>query len=248
MKIVNHCYNNSVELVFDTIKHQYSVNGEIIPGSTSVLGIVAKNALVFWAANCASDYYKSKIESGKIYDEVYLDEVYRNAKKAHTQIKDNSASIGGITHKWVQDYIEGKDPGQPVNEQVKGAIERFLKWQKDNDVKFLVSEQPCFSMTYKYAGTLDFICKINGKLYIGDLKTNNGLYKNSMGSQCASYMMCREEEFGETFAGFVVCRVGKEDGDFESWICEDTQIFKDNFLNALALYNSEEKIKCLDKK
>jgi len=244
MKVINRLYGKDVELVFDTMKHQYSVNGEIIPGCTSILGIVAKNALMFWSANCASDYFKSKIEPGKIYDEVYLDDVYRNAKKAHTQIKEDAASVGKITHLWVQHYIEGKDLGQPINDKVKGSVERFLKWQKEKNVKFLISEQPCFSRKYKYAGTLDFICKINNKLYIGDLKTNNSMYYNSMGSQCASYIMAREEEFkNEKYAGFVVCRVGKEDGEFESWICEDTKIFKKNFLNALSLYKSEETIK-----
>lgn len=243
MKVVNKMFDGKVELVFDTLRHQYMVDGKVLPGSTSVLGIVAKNALTFWAANCASDYFKSKIAPGEVYDEVYLDEVYRNSKKAHTQIKDNAASVGGITHKWVQDYIENKNPELPFNEQVCGAVNRFLTWQKDNDVKFLLSEQPCLSLKHQFAGTLDFICKIKGKLYIGDLKTNNGMYYNSMGSQCASYMLCREEEYGEKYAGFVVCRVGKTDGEFEAWMCEDVKLFKDNFLNALALYKSEEKIK-----
>lgn len=248
-KIVNKMYNGEVEMVFDLLKHQYSVNGEIIPGSTSILGIVAKNALIYWSANCASDYYKGKIEPGHAYDEVYLDEVYRNAKKAHTQIKDNSASIGSMTHQWIQDYIEGKDPGQPVNVQIREAVGRFLEWESKNEVKFLLSEQPCLSLKHKYAGTLDFICEIKDKLYIGDIKTTkSGIYYNSMGSQLASYKMAREEEFPtEKYEGGIIVRLGSDDGDFETWTITDTKIFEDNFLNCLNLYNTENEIKELEK-
>ena len=243
MNIINELYNGDIKLKFDTLKHQYSIDGRIIPGATSILGIVAKNSLIYWSAGCAADYFRERIEPGKVYDEVELDNIYRNAKKAHTVFKDDAASIGKITHKWVQDYIEGKNPSSPINEQVRKSVDKFLAWVKKHSVTFLLSEQPCYSIKYDYCGTLDFICKIDGKLYLGDLKTNNAMYKNSMGSQCAAYKMCREEEYGENYAGIVVCRVGKEEGDFESWICEDTKIFEENLLNCLALYKSEEQIK-----
>ena len=140
--IINHLYQHTVELRFEPYRHIYSVDGVTIPGVTTIGDIVAKPGLIGWAANEASDYFMSQIEPGKSYDEVQLDSIYRTAKRAHTMKKEDAASVGTITHKWVQNYIEGKDPGTPVNEQVKGATDRFLDWVKEYDVKFLASEQP----------------------------------------------------------------------------------------------------------
>lgn len=243
MKIHNKIYNDTIDLVFDTGWHRYTVDGVTVPGVTTILSIVSKDALIPWAAKCTADYYKEAIKPEVGYSPEELEEIYINAKKAHTKKKTDAADTGTITHQWVSDHIEGKDPGTPTDPIVAGAVERFLNWEREHKVEFLLSEQPCYSKKYNYAGIIDFICRIDGKLYCGDLKTNNAFHANSMFSQVSAYKLCREEEFGEHFDGILVCRVGKTDVDFEVRICEDTKPFEDNFLNCLALYRSEKLIK-----
>lgn len=250
MRIINHSYNNTIDIVFDTFKHQYSVDGEVIPGCTSVLGILSKPALLYWSANMASDYWKENIKPGESYDELQLDSIWQRAKKAHTQKKTDSATLGSFVHKWAEDYINGKDPGVPINEQMKGSVERWMKWGKDHDVKFLLSEQLVFSKSLKYAGTTDFICKIDGKMWLGDIKTSNAIYDEYL-AQTAAYLHARTEEYPqEKYEGVVIVRVGKEDGELETVTkkTEELELYFNLFKSCLSTYNSLKAIEAISGK
>lgn len=239
-------YGGELELVFDDLMHRYTVNGVRIPSVTTILGITAKPALMFWAANMAADYFKNSIKPGEVYDEVRLLKIWSEAKKAHTNKKEDAATVGTLTHAWVESFIKGERPEMPLNDQVRGSVERFLSWAREHKVKFLSAEQPVYSRKYNYCGTADFFCVVDGKLLLGDLKTSNSLYYNSMGSQLAAYIIARSEEFPEEkFDGAVLVRVGKDDGELEIWniTVEEMELFKTNFMNSLNLYNSEDEIK-----
>jgi hypothetical protein len=48
----------------------------------------------------------------------------------------------------------------------------FINWAIEHKVKFLFSEEPIYSKEWMNCGTVDFICEIDGKILIGDIKTN----------------------------------------------------------------------------
>ena len=170
--------------------------------------------------------------------------IFDEAKSAHWKKKVSAGDIGTFVHNWVEDYINGKNPKLPVNKDLRGAVQRFLDWQKEYNVRFLLAEQQVYSLRRKYTGTLDFICEIDGKMYIGDLKTSNAIYKNEMGQQLAAYKMAREEEFPEEkYEGCVLVRIGKKDGEFEIWKLEDDSLYRKTFLYALKLYNAVNLLK-----
>ena len=64
MKITNHLYGGTVDIVFESFRHQYTCEGRVIPGCTTALGILSKPALLYWAANMASDYWRDNIKPG----------------------------------------------------------------------------------------------------------------------------------------------------------------------------------------
>lgn len=244
--IKNSMYKGSVELVFDIYKHRYTWNDEVIPGSTSVLGILAKPALIFWSANMAADYFKSQITPGKALDEMEIDAIWQQAKKAHTQKKNDSATLGTFVHKFIEQYIKGENPSLPSNSDIRGAVERFFSWVEQHHVEFLSSEQAVFSKQYKYAGTADFMCKIDGKLWLGDIKTSAGIY-DEYWMQTSSYLEARTEEFNEGYEGVVIVRVGKTDGDLEVKMKTRQELFPyfDLFLNCLGTYNAMKKLEAI---
>lgn len=245
LNIINNLYGGEVKLKFDTFRHKYSVEGKDVIGVTSVLGVIAKPALISWAANTAVDYVAEQIEPGKSYDELELDAVWQAAKKAHWTKKTDAGTIGSFVHKFVEQYIKGENPAVPVNEGLQNSANQFLSWVKEHDVKFLASEQPIYSKQYNYAGTLDFICKIDHKLYIGDLKTSSGIY-DEYWLQTAAYRQAREEEFvNEKYAGQLIVRIGK-DGEFEFGISNDEEKNKrllEGFISALTLQQTLERLK-----
>lgn len=242
-KVINKMYDGQVELVFEPYKHEYTYNGKKVYGVTSVLQVISKPALLFWSANMAADYFRDNIKPGISYDEIQLESIWKAAKKAHTLKKEEAGSIGHLVHNWVDQYCKGEQPAMPINEKAQGGIARFLQWVKEHNVKFLSNEQPCFSRKYNYAGTIDGICQIDGKLYIFDLKTSNGIWDEYL-IQVAAYKNARIEEYPQEKydGGCIILRVGKEDGDLEFLPFQDEDCHLNAFLSALQLKKSLDSI------
>lgn len=243
MKVINTMYGGQVELIFEDYKHRYTWNGKEVFGVTSVLQTIAKPALLYWSANMAADYFKENVKPGVAYDEIQLETIWKLAKKAHTAKKEEAGSIGHLVHDFVDKYCKGEEPMMPINEKAIGGINRFLQWVKEHNVKFLSNEQACFSKKYNYAGTIDGICQIDGKLYIFDLKTSNSIYDTYL-IQVAAYRQARNEEYPlEMYSGCVILKVGKEEGDLEFLTFKDKKCYLDSFLYALGLTKSLAKVK-----
>lgn len=238
-------YEGTVELTFQPYGHKYSVNGKPVKSVTQVLKIIDKPKLVNWAARMAVETVKEEIQANQSYDEVQLMSIFEKAQKAHYQNKIDAGNVGTFVHNWVEDYISSKHPVLPKNEQLQKSIQKFLDWEKEYKVRFLLSEQQVYSKKYNYTGTLDFICEIEGKLYIGDLKTSSGIYPEML-IQTAAYRFARTEEFPEEkYVGQIIVRVGKTDGEVEIATVKNDQWYAQfftAFIAALKLSESMERI------
>ncbi len=245
-KIKTTLYNGKIELMFQAYGHKYTVDDKKVRSVTQALNIINKPALINWAARMAVEYISDQIEPGKSYDEVQLLTIFESGKSAHWKKKVSAGNLGTFVHNWVEDYVNGKKPAKPVNEGLKDAVQRFLDWQKEHKVKFLLSEQQVYSRKYNYTGTLDFICTIDGKMYIGDLKTSKGIYPEML-IQTAAYRFAREEEYPkEKYAGQIIVKVGKEDGALEVAVIKDGEWYSKMFMAfvaALKLSDSMDLIK-----
>ncbi len=229
--IINKLYKDEIELVFEPMGHKYTVDDKPVRSVTNINSIIAKPALVPWAANMAVQSMREAIKAGESYDELYLENAFGEARIAHSKKKTDSGVLGTLVHKWVENYIgwrvyqaseKGKldpkvdtlKPAMTINETAQKACERFLFWEAEHKVKFLVTEQVVYSKEYNYTGTLDFICVIDGKMYVGDLKTSSGIWPEYY-LQTAAYRHARLEEYPtEEYAGQVIVRVGKKDEEF----------------------------------
>ena len=235
-------YNGEVELMFDPVAHLYTVNGKRVTGVTGATSTIAKPALIFWASNMAVSYISKSIKAGLRYDEIQLKEIFENAKRAHTTFKESAASKGKMVHEWIEEFIKGRNPRPPMNEELRNATEAFVKWTKENKVIFRLSEQKAYSKLWNYAGTLDFTAEVNGKLVLGDVKTSSGIYPE-MFYQVAAYQLAREEEYpDEDYKSNLIVRCGK-DGSLE---IQESREFEENsraFLGALAIYNRQQELK-----
>lgn len=240
MKIKTKLYSGEIELMFQSYGHKYTIDGKSIPSVTKILNIISKPALIGWAARMAAEHFKNQIQPGKSYDEVQLITIFESAKSAHWKKKVDAGNIGTFVHNWVEDHINGKKPSIPVNKALKEAVQRFLDWEKAYKVKFLLAEQQVYSKKYRYVGTLDFICRIDGKMYIGDLKTSKGIYPEML-IQTAAYRFAREEEYPkEKYAGQVIVKVGKEDGALEVAVIKNGKWYSKMFMAFVAALKLSE--------
>ena len=233
---------------FDEIKHKYYLDDELLPGVTTILGTLAKPALIQWAANCAVDFIQVCVD-----EKLELTpELLKDARTAHAKKRDKAADAGTDVHALCEEYIksciaqggEAGKAGAGDNEQVR----KFVKWAQDNKVVFGESEKKVYSPIEKYAGTVDFTATVNGKRLVGDIKTTSGIYDLSPLLQCAAYQFCLEE-MGETgYEGSVIIRLGK-DGSFEEFYRYDSGgEDKQTFLSLLKVYRALTKFKNQNKK
>jgi len=239
-------------LKFNKWKHIYTLDDKPITGVTTILGVINKPALVKWSANMAVDYIQEKWYH---YDDeefgIVAPGVFEEARTAFARKRDASANVGTLTHKWVEKLVEGLLGAKyglpqvledmPRDEKIAHMTDKFVKWIKDNKVEFLSSEEQVYSREHWYAGTYDFMCKIDSKVYLGDLKTSSGIY-DEMFFQTAAYQLAHEEMGGENVDGNLIVNC-KKDGKLDWMASTEYEQNKQAFLGALAIYKRLNELK-----
>ena len=236
-------YGGGVVMEFDHGRHRYYVtdkaNGlerELVPGVTTVLSVLARPALVNWAAGQAAEYIQDNLRPGAPLDEVEIEELAKGARWAHRRTKDRAATVGTVVHSWIEKYVERRIVRRrslqplPQNPQARAGVEAFLSWVDEHDVHFRLSEQRLYSRRYRYAGTADIVAEVDGALTLIDIKTSKGVYPEYE-LQLAAYWQALAEEgwFQGAFEQAVVVKVGKEDGEFNVVPMFDAEGFERSF-------------------
>lgn len=233
-------YEGKTILTFDDKKHTYTVNNKIVYGTTSIVGIINKPQLMYWAVNQAVDFLRINLAPGKSYDEIELKGLLDDAKYQHSKSKNKAGDVGTMIHDWISEFLKAGMakkplPKKPVNPEMRNAVDSFLDWTKKHKVKFLSSERRIFSKKYNYAGTLDAEAKIDGKLYVVDFKTSNAIYPEYF-LQTSAYQQARQEEGKKKYAGSFIIRLSKKDKQkgIEAFEARESKDFKLNIKTFLA--------------
>jgi hypothetical protein len=173
--------------------HRYFWGGEPITSVTTILGIMAKPALIQWAANMAVDHIASVMKTDPPRP-VDWEEELAIARKAHTTKKEAAADIGSAVHQYAQDCLRaGKLVELPDNKDVAAACDAFQKWYVLSKIEPIAIERMVMSSALGYAGRCDFFGKIDGELGVLDFKTSAGIYPEHW-IQLAAYEVALQEE------------------------------------------------------
>ncbi|MFH0806194.1 MAG: hypothetical protein V1885_00475 [Candidatus Brennerbacteria bacterium] len=97
---------------------------------------------------------------------------------AAEQVKKNSATEGTLIHETVEKILTGEKPGIPPS--VEPSIRAFLEFLVKNNIHVdpAYVEHRLVNYEHRYAGTLDAIAMIGGKLGILDIKTSQEIYRD----------------------------------------------------------------------
>ncbi len=198
--------------------HRYYFDGKPMTGVTTVLGVIAKPALINWAAKMASEYMESKgllaFGDGQEFNTEKFKQICDDAKKAHTQKRDKAAEQGTDVHavceEIIKDVIENSGGMIRSGKNNNKQVQHFLEWAIKNKVKFLESEKRVYDKDLFLAGTADLVCEIDGKKYIGDIKTSSSIYGIEPFAQCAAYAKMLDYDLD----GTIIINL-KKDGSFD---------------------------------
>jgi len=179
---------NIGELVrFETdISHYYFLNGEFLPGVTSILGEAAPTPYglkLFWQQN-------TKEEADALFNQ--------------------AGDFGSKMH----DAFERLLLAQELNlltdyptKKEKDCLMAFKDWFSYYKPTEFDAEQPIASAKYKYAGTLDFVGMINGQRWLIDFKTSNAIHFSHQ-LQILAYQVAYEESYGKKIDRVAIARFG----------------------------------------
>jgi hypothetical protein len=200
-------------------------DGRRVPGVTTILNVLAKPALLYWAWDLGTRGIDFRI------------------------FRDDKADIGSLAHEMILAHLKGEevDVSEYTPKQVDLAENSFLKyldWEKNHTVDPILLETPLVSENYGYGGTPDNFCFLDGVPTLLDYKTSKGIYIE-MYYQLAAYENLIVEETGDKPKKAKIIRVGRDEieGFEESPEIYDLMLYFEVFKNCLGIYNLQKKLK-----
>lgn len=206
-------YNDTVTIFFnEKARNRYVVekDGHSPVGTTTVLQILSKPALMTWPMYEAIEYLKKNGDD------------WEGASKAYLKKSDKGKDTGTAIHAKIENFLKsitGESDRTPVSatEEIIKAWGAFHKWFTDSKAKPLAVENIVYSKKYDFAGTYDCLLEIDGKVVLCDIKTNNasrtaplGVYSEHF-LQLGAYSLAHHEENPmEVIEDLQIIRVGKD--------------------------------------
>ena len=248
---------------FNEEVHLHVLDGKPLTGVTTILGVIAKPALIQWSADEAvkylgwfnEKYCTDKEKALEEFSEKWTHEISKlggsefyqmlcDARVQHAKRKKDAGTVGTDVHAEIEKYVKlmiQDQDGQAM--QMNGydnpLVEKFVKWAVENKLKFLESEKHVYSKELWVGGIADLLLMKDGRKFIADIKTASAIYPEHF-YQMSAYQLCLEEMgIAKDVVGSIVIRCGK-DGSFETAEHFDYETDKKAFLGALDIYRINE--------
>lgn len=197
--------------------------GDIVPGVTTILGVLNKPALVHWAWDLGSkgiDYRK-----------------YR----------DDKADIGTLAHYLIMCDLTGEKPdtsdySEKQIDQAENSVLSYLEWKKGKVVKPILVETSLVSEEDGYGGTIDLFAWIDDVRTLVDFKTGKAIYSD-MFYQLAAYNALLSKN-GHEACDIRLLRIGRDENEgFDNKKVDDLSLELRIFENCLSTYKLQKEIK-----
>jgi hypothetical protein len=238
--LLSHAYVLDAE-----VNDGFLLSGKLLRGVTSVLdGTSSKPQLIQWAADMATQYVADNgifIESENAYK--ISGDTLKEARTAHTKKKEKAATKGTDMHAEVEKFILATIRGESYEFPIE--IYPFVEWSRKENVTFIAAEQILYSEKHSVAGTADFICVLNDKLTIGDLKTMPKLWSPDPFVQTGAYSLMLTELTGAIPEQSIIVRMCDPEDErvkkynskpFDTYLRSALQEDEDMFLTRLKCY------------
>lgn len=153
--------------------YRHPGTGEQVPSVTTVIkGGIPKPLLVPWAARMAAEHAcanwarLSQLPTAQRIAEI---------KSAHDIYRERTSIVGDTVHNLI-DCWSTNQPYPQFTKEVDQYANRFIDFMLDKRPEFIENEVTLWSEKHGYAGTADFIAKIDGRTVLGDVKTGRNVY------------------------------------------------------------------------
>lgn len=190
--------------------------GKIVPGATTITGLLNKPFLVTWA---------NRLGLEGIDSSTYTDE---------------AAKVGTLAHALIQadlqdDTIDRNLYSPQQMDLAENAVLSFFEWKSHHQIEVIFCEKQMVSDTMLYGGTVDCYCKLDGKPMLLDFKTGKAIYEEYFVQLAAYAELLREN--GYPVEQVRILRVGRDETEgFEERSVADTRKWFEIFKKLLDIY------------
>ncbi|MFJ5924839.1 hypothetical protein ACIQF6_19775 [Kitasatospora sp. NPDC092948] len=160
-------------------------SGDLAPSVTSILNMEAKPFLQDWSAGMAAECAVTDLEVVQriaARDRQAAVDFLKYAGKRYTKVR---ADVGSLVHDYFELRLRGEEVPYPHHD-VEPYVPHIEAWLDRYQPELLHAEDVAWSRGHEYAGSFDFMVKINGRTILGDLKTSKSVYL-SVAYQLAAY-------------------------------------------------------------
>ena len=191
-----------------TRTYEHKITGETFLSVTTAMKVIAKEALVVWAAKLVASEAMEQLPRlvqaarrkpcGQYGDKrcgVCRDCVTIDLAGRPNQKKTDAGNIGKRVHKAAEQEQLGV-PATTVDPEIAGHLEQYHQWLQVFEPRYDATEMTVINRQYGYAGTLDGIVRLGwcppkwahlvGKPLVLDIKTSKGVY-DEFSLQLAAY-------------------------------------------------------------
>ena len=198
---------------FDVKNHKYYIDEIFFPSVTTILNILDKPALIYWASNITADFILNNLDEIK-NSEIDCRRIFSLAKKEHQSVKEKAADVGTRTHLLIEKFLKGQSYEDLIDEETFKPFNAFKSWLEIRKFTLIDGERIVWSKKYRVAGTVDVVGNIDGKVYLLDLKTSKAIYPEML-LQISAYRKMYEEVTNTKIQKLAILRLDKITGDFE---------------------------------
>lgn len=175
------------------------VNGKPrnVPGVTTITGVTDKPALRQYYADTVA---AKAVASPDALLSRTMEEGFKYLRYAGNYANKEAIENGKIVHGWIEAFMSGGFEPELQNFEQESMVAEFLEWRKDQDIEVLLTEATVYNPDAGYAGTLDWLWRLNGALTLGDHKTGKGMYvehHQQLAALGAAPVLMRQVDDGE---------------------------------------------------
>jgi hypothetical protein len=237
-------------------------NEEPYVSVTTVLGCLAKPALIAWAAKVTAVWLRAKFEEIKTgaldIQKMNIEEMIKQAKAYHRELKEKAGTIGDRVHKRIHSMFNAKRLGDDEeyqrmlevceDSQIAKPWEGVTRWIIEDNIIPIRIEEVVFSQKGKWAGKLDFFGLVEGIPTIIDFKTSGGFYdeyKMQLAAYYFGYLLTFGHTSGDNPQRGMVIRFDKESGELSRYPMTHQELLWEyqRFLPLVKYYRQTEEVK-----
>jgi len=142
-------------LVFYPASHRYRLDGQWVPGVTSILGVLNKPAIPKWAATQVAEFVADHPDGVDELRAMGRNPMVYALKELPWSRRDEAAVKGSEIHDFAERIVNGESVEVP--NALTGYVESAVQFMEDYGIRPVLVEAVVGSREHRYAGKLDLV-------------------------------------------------------------------------------------------